>query len=156
MGFELYLLHFSSSFALGSRGGEGQLRSSKKKQSVSFENAVCGSEVRREERLVLAFPPHAPEPSTGRGGHLLVGVLAEDVLDDHDGFLNHVVDLGLDEIKQRAHTALCRLLWGEEIADTAPAPTSDSALLTVPGPRAQSHLVPCHVRRTEHCPQIMG
>ena len=50
----------------------------------------------------------------GRGGsHVLVGVLAEDVLDDHDGFLDHVVDLGLDEIEQRAHAALGRLLCGK-------------------------------------------
>lgn len=50
---------------------------------------------------------------SGEMGHVLVRVLAKDVLDDHDGFLDHVVDLGLDEVKQRAHTALCRLLCGK-------------------------------------------
>ena len=39
-------------------------------------------------------------------GDLLVGVLAEDVLDDDDGLLDHVVDLGLDEVQQRADAAL--------------------------------------------------
>lgn len=39
-------------------------------------------------------------------GHLLVGVFAEDVPDDHDGLLHHIVDLGLDEVQQGAHTAL--------------------------------------------------
>jgi hypothetical protein len=53
-------------------------------------------------------------PLARKSGHLLVGVLAEDVLNDHNGFLNHIVDLGLDEIKQCAHTALCRLLWEKE------------------------------------------
>lgn len=43
-------------------------------------------------------------------GHLLVGVFAEDVPDDHDGLLHHIVDLGLDEVQQGAHTALSRLL----------------------------------------------
>lgn len=73
----------------------------------------------RGERLPLVFsPPHChPLQSrvtlTGRGRHVLVRVLAEDVLDDHDGFLDHIVDLGLDEVEQSAHTALCRLLCGE-------------------------------------------
>lgn len=53
-------------------------------------------------------------PLTMRGEHVLVGVLAEDVLNDHNGFLDHIVDLGLDEIKQCAHTALCRLLCGKK------------------------------------------
>lgn len=53
------------------------------------------------------------EEEEWRDGHVLVRVLAKDVLDDHDGFLDHVVDLGLDEVKQRAHTALCRLLCGK-------------------------------------------
>lgn len=51
---------------------------------------------------------------TRKSGHLLVGVLAEDVFNDHNGFLDHIVDLGLDEIKQCAHTALCRLLCGKK------------------------------------------
>lgn len=91
-----------------------------KKQQVSFENAICGREG-KGERLLVASPPPAclspaepHHPHTGRGGHILVRVLAEDVLDDHNGFLDHVVDLGLDEVEQRAHTALCRLLWEEE------------------------------------------
>lgn len=53
-------------------------------------------------------------PLTMRGEHVLVGVLAEDVLNDHNGFLDHIVDLGLDEIKQCAHAALCRLLCGKK------------------------------------------
>ena len=43
-------------------------------------------------------------------GDLLVGVFAEDVLNDHDGLLDNVVDLGLDEVQQGADTALCGLL----------------------------------------------
>lgn len=31
-------------------------------------------------------------------------------LDDNDGLLHHVVDLGLDKVQQRADTALCGLL----------------------------------------------
>ena len=38
--------------------------------------------------------------------HLLVGVLAEDVPDDHYSLLDHIVDLGLDQVQQGAHTAL--------------------------------------------------
>jgi len=30
--------------------------------------------------------------------HVLVGVLAEDVPDDNNGLLDHIVDLGLDEV----------------------------------------------------------
>lgn len=30
--------------------------------------------------------------------HVLVRVLAEDVSDDHNGLLDHIVDLGLDEV----------------------------------------------------------
>lgn len=64
----------------------------------------------------LAGYPRAGSSGLGAGGspspHALVGVLAEDVLDDDDGLLHHVVDLGLDEVQQRAHTALCRLLGG--------------------------------------------
>lgn len=39
--------------------------------------------------------------------NLLIGVLAEDVLDDHNGFLHHIIDLGLNEVKQCADTTLC-------------------------------------------------
>lgn len=39
-------------------------------------------------------------------GNLLVGVLAEDVPNDHNGLLDHVVDLGLDQVQQSADTAL--------------------------------------------------
>lgn len=39
--------------------------------------------------------------------NLLVGVLAEDVLNDHNGFLHHIIDLGLNEVKQCADTTLC-------------------------------------------------
>ena len=45
--------------------------------------------------------------------HVLVGILAEDVPNDHDGLLNHIVDLGLDEVQQRADAALRGLLRGE-------------------------------------------
>ena len=51
-------------------------------------------------------------PSTG---DLLVWVLAEDVLDDHDGLLHHIVDLGLDEVQQGAHTALRWLLTDRQM-----------------------------------------
>lgn len=44
-------------------------------------------------------------------GDSLVGVLAEDVPDDNNGLLDDIVDLGLNEVKQGAHTALGRLLW---------------------------------------------
>ena len=37
---------------------------------------------------------------------VLVGILAEDVLDDDDRFLYDIVDLRLDEVKQGAHTTL--------------------------------------------------
>mmetsp|Transcript_37558 Transcript_37558/g.81412 ORF Transcript_37558/g.81412 Transcript_37558/m.81412 type:complete len:424 (-) Transcript_37558:321-1592(-) len=41
---------------------------------------------------------------------VVVGVLAEDVLDHHDGLLHHVVDLGLDELQQHVDAALRRLV----------------------------------------------
>ncbi len=41
----------------------------------------------------------------------LVGVFAEDVPDDHNGFLHDVIDLSLDEVQQSANTALSRLLY---------------------------------------------
>lgn len=44
--------------------------------------------------------------------NLLVGVLAEDVPDDHNSLLNHIVNLSLDQVQQSADTALCRLLKG--------------------------------------------
>lgn len=47
---------------------------------------------------------------TRSGGNLLVGVLAEDVPDDHNSLLDHIVDLGLDQIQKGADTALSRLL----------------------------------------------
>lgn len=75
----------------------------KKTQKVCSEKSAC--EIEKEKRK---GKPGCP--LTKRGEHLLVGVLAEDVLNDHNGFLDHIVDLGLDEIKQCAHTALCRLL----------------------------------------------
>lgn len=40
-------------------------------------------------------------------GNLLVWVLAEDVLDDHNGLLHHIVDLGLNEVQQCADTTFC-------------------------------------------------
>jgi len=43
-------------------------------------------------------------------GDVLVRVLAEDVPDDHDGLLDHVVDLGLDQVQQGADAALSGLL----------------------------------------------
>ena len=39
-----------------------------------------------------------------------VGVLAEDVLDDDDGLLDHVVDLRLDQLDKGRHTLLGGLL----------------------------------------------
>lgn len=42
----------------------------------------------------------------GSVGNVLVGVLAEDVSDDYNSLLNHVVDLGLDQVQQGADTAL--------------------------------------------------
>lgn len=44
---------------------------------------------------------------------LLVGIFAEYVFDDHNGLLNHVVDLGLDQVEQGADTALRWLLEEE-------------------------------------------
>ena len=76
---------------------------------------------------MLLLPPPRPQNCstlTGRSsGHALVGVLAEDVLDDHDGLLNHVVDLGLDEVEQRAHAALGGLLCRERRAWARPPHT---------------------------------
>lgn len=43
-------------------------------------------------------------------GYVLVGIFAEDVLDDHNGLLHHIVDLCLDKVQQCADAALCRLL----------------------------------------------
>lgn len=54
--------------------------------------------------------------------HLLVGILPEDVPDDHNGLLDNVVDLGLDEIQQGAHAALCGLLWGKGKKQRGSAP----------------------------------
>ena len=82
---------------------------------------------------VLLPPPPRPQNSralTGRSsGHALVGVLAEDVLDDHDGLLNHVVDLGLDEVEQRAHAALGGLLCRERRAWARPPHTLNANTL---------------------------
>ena len=38
---------------------------------------------------------------------LPVRVSSEDVLDDNDSLLNHIVDLGLDELQQHIDAALC-------------------------------------------------
>lgn len=46
----------------------------------------------------------------GSAGNILVGVLAEDVPNDHNSLLDHVVDLGLDQVQQGADTALSWLL----------------------------------------------
>lgn len=43
----------------------------------------------------------------GVGQNVLVGVFAEDVLDDNYGLLHHIIDLGLYEIQQCADAALC-------------------------------------------------
>lgn len=37
---------------------------------------------------------------------VLVGVLAEDVPDDHNGLLHHIVDFGLDQVQQSTDTTL--------------------------------------------------
>lgn len=119
-------------------GAEGQLR--RRKNRVFLKMLFCGREARkRGEAPSLLFLPTIPVPrrtaslSLGGADHILVGVLAEDVLDNHDGFLDHIVDLGLDEIEQRAHTALCRLLWEGEIVGKASVPfssrTSDDCAL---------------------------
>lgn len=42
----------------------------------------------------------------GPVGNILVWVLAKDISDDHDGLLNHIVHLCLDEVEQGADTAL--------------------------------------------------
>lgn len=126
---------------------EGQLRRRKNKGFL-LRMLFCGREARkRGEAPSLVFLPTIPVPrrtaslSLGGADHILVGVLAEDVLDNHDGFLDHVVDLGLDEIKQSAHTALCRLLWEEEIVSKGPGPfssrTSDDCAL------AKGSVIPC-------------
>lgn len=78
----------------------------RRKTNVSSEKVACEMEKERRKGKPGC-------PLTRKTGHLLVGILAEDVLNDHNGFLNHIVDLGLDEIKQCAHTALCRLLCGK-------------------------------------------
>ena len=44
-----------------------------------------------------------------RGG-APVGVAPEDVCDDHDRLLDHVVDLLLDEVQEHVDAALCRPL----------------------------------------------
>lgn len=49
---------------------------------------------------------------------VLVGVLAEDVPDDHNGLLHHVVDLCLDQVQQSADTTLGRLLAKKKTAMT--------------------------------------
>ena len=51
-----------------------------------------------------------PAVLTGSAANILVGVLAEDVPDDHNSFLDHIVDLGLDQVQQGADTALSWLL----------------------------------------------
>ena len=47
--------------------------------------------------------------------HVLVGIFAENVPNDHDGLLDDIVDLGLDEVQQGADTALGRLLCRREV-----------------------------------------
>ena len=49
---------------------------------------------------------------TERGNDTLVfvRVFPENVLDDDDGFLDYIVDLGLDQVKQCAYAPLCSLL----------------------------------------------
>lgn len=71
---------------------------------------VCGPPKQRGEGRARTAPGASQRILIPENPHALVGVLAEDVLDDHDGLLHHVVDLGLDEVQQGAHTALCRLL----------------------------------------------
>ena len=39
-------------------------------------------------------------PRDAAGECVLVGVSAEDVLDDHNSLLDHIVELGLDELQQ--------------------------------------------------------
>lgn len=50
-------------------------------------------EFRSKPLLVNPFPVSS---SHGFSENILVGVLAEDVPDDHNSLLDHVVDLGLD------------------------------------------------------------
>lgn len=59
-----------------------------------------------EERAHLGVGASTRGPRAHRQCHALVGVLAEDVLDDNDGLLHHIVDFGLDEVEQGADTAL--------------------------------------------------
>lgn len=47
---------------------------------------------------------------TGAASNILVWVLAENVPDDHNSLLDHIVDLGLNQVQQGADAALSRLL----------------------------------------------
>lgn len=51
---------------------------------------------------------------------VLVGVLAEDVPDDHNGLLHHVVHLCLDQVQQGADATLSRLLEKKNHSSHAP------------------------------------
>lgn len=71
---------------------------------------------RGEERAHLGVGASTRGPKACRQRHALVGVLAEDVLDDDDGLLHHVVDFGLDEVEQGADAALGRLLRRDTVS----------------------------------------
>lgn len=95
----------------------------------------------------LAGYPRAGSSRLGAGGspspHALVGVLAEDVLDDDDGLLHHVVDLGLDEVQQGADAALRRLLGGGGSVSDALAPSSHPCVPPKPSAEQKGHTPSC-------------
>ena len=43
---------------------------------------------------------------SGNNGLIIVGILSEDVFDDHHCLLHHIVGLGLNEIQQGGNTSL--------------------------------------------------
>lgn len=78
--------------------------------NLSRTEIGCSLEREREKQLYWQRGQGQGKLHTKHKRNLLVGVLAEDVLDDHNGFLYHIIDLGLNEVKQCADTTLCRLL----------------------------------------------
>lgn len=78
--------------------------------NLSRTEIGCSLEREREKQLYWQRGQGQGKLHTKHKRNLLVGVLAEDVLDDHNGFLHHIIDLGLNEVKQCADTTLCRLL----------------------------------------------
>ena len=48
---------------------------------------------------------------------ITVGILSEDILDDDNGLLHHVIDLGLNQIQQHIDATFRRTVWnrGEKV-----------------------------------------